>query len=192
MTQSEVVLDELRHHPRVALFITLTCGEEVTATAAQHALNNFWRRLKRAGYPVEEYVVAREWQKRGVPHYHVLLCTSAYIPNDAVIAAAWRLGYTKTMRVDAGRATYYVSKYLAKGEGATLHSSVAIRVRYNGAEVSRWWHHIGNACWRYSIRMLRACQVVKDDPAALAVISRSIWSQVWQSNRSPAIVGGYA
>jgi len=169
--------------------VTLTCADEVTAVQARSALTNFWRRLKRAGYDCSEYVVAREWQARGVPHYHILWLTDAYIANDVVIARAWRLGYTKTMRVDAGRATWYVSKYIGKGAGATVHSSVTARVKRGARGISNWWHRIGYACWRYAIRMEIACEKFGNDSAALAVVSRSIWSQVWQSASCPAVVG---
>ena len=65
MTQSEVVLDEVRLHPRRALFITLTCKGDVSAFTARRGLTNFFMRLKRGGYDVSEYVVGREFQRRG-------------------------------------------------------------------------------------------------------------------------------
>jgi hypothetical protein len=188
MTQSEVVLRYCRANPERALFVTLTCAGDVSPVAAQHGLNNFWRRLKRAGYDTSRYVVAREFQKRGVAHYHILWFTSAYIANDAVIAAAWRLGYTKTMAVDSQRASWYVSKYMGKGLGARLHASLRARVQSSAKAVVVQWHNLGIALWRYNIRMTYFIEKYNNDSGALAVASRYVWRRVVENAACPVVM----
>lgn len=180
MTQSEVVLDEVRLHPRRALFITLTCKGDVSAEKAKRSLTNFWRRLKDAGYDVSQYVVGREFQRRGVAHYHVLLFTDAYLANDKVIAPAWRIGFTTTRAIDRQRAYYFAFKYLGKGCGATLHSSVGARLLYNAREVARWWRRVGRACWRYGGKMMEVCRVLGDDSGLVAGASPGVWAMCWE------------
>lgn len=179
MTQTECVLSELRRNPRRALFITLTCKGDLTAEQAYFGLRNFFRRLKRGGYDVSEYVVGREFQRRGVAHYHILLFTNAYLANDVVIGPAWRLGFTSTKAIDEQRAYYFAFKYLGKGCGATLHSSVAVRSLYNARAVSKWWHKVGACCWRYGIRMAMICERLQDDTAAIAAYSSELWADLW-------------
>jgi hypothetical protein len=180
MTQSEVVLDEVRLHPRRALFITLTCKGDLTAEQAKRGLSNFFRRLKRDGYDVSLYVVGREFQRRGVAHYHVLLFTDAYLSNDKVIGPAWRIGFTTTRAIDRQRAYYFAFKYLGKGCGATLHSSVGARLVYNAREVARWWHRVGVACWRYGVRMGEVCRELGDDSVLIRGASRVLWVECWE------------
>lgn len=181
MTQSEVVLDEVRLHPRRALFITLTCKGDLTAEQARRGLTNFFMRLKRGGYDVSEYVVGREFQRRGVAHYHILLFTTAYLANDSVIGPAWRLGFTSTKAIDQQRAYYFAFKYLGKGCGATLHSSVGARVLYNARAVSKWWHRVGRACWRYGIAMAIFCEKLGDDSLAIGECSSGVWVRCWEA-----------
>jgi hypothetical protein len=136
-------------------------------------------RMKRSGYDVSEYIVGREYQRRGVAHYHILLFTGAYLANDTVIGPAWRLGYTKTIAIDEQRAYYFAYKYMGKGYGATLHSSVGIRSRYNAREVSKWWHKVGACCWRYGIRMEAFIMKFGDDTVRIGEYSSRLWASLW-------------
>lgn len=179
MTQTECVLSELRRNPRRALFITLTCKGTLTADQARRGLTNFFMRLKRGGYDVREYIVGREFQRRGVAHYHILLFTNAYLSNDGVIGPAWRLGFTTTRAIDEQRAYYFAYKYMGKGCGATLHSSVAVRTLYNARAVSQWWHKVGACCWRYGVRMEVFISRIGDDSLRIGEYSRRVWASLW-------------
>lgn len=100
------------------------CWMVTTTYAPQHdwkpkdiakALDCFKQWCKRRGYPVR-YTWKLELQKRGAPHYHVML----WLPHNVDcpkfdLKGWWQWGITNRIQVFAG--TKYMAKYCAKGVG---------------------------------------------------------------------------
>ncbi|MDZ7659639.1 hypothetical protein [Fodinibius sp.] len=134
-------------------FVTLTYPERYPVDREEYKsdLDTFLKRLKRAAGDVE-YLWRLEAQKRGAPHYHLLL----YIERDInlslfkkwvsqnwfeVVQRNWDIKDGKHLRAgtnckrinDFRQASYYVSKYMAKTDDEKLKN----QGRYWGA--SRGW-----------------------------------------------------
>lgn len=65
-----------------------------------------------------------EEQRRGAPHYHLLVATRAFMPHAELVAMAVRVGLGQFVNVLAIRshkaAARYVTKYVTKDAGATV------------------------------------------------------------------------
>ncbi|WP_443028756.1 rolling circle replication-associated protein [Spiroplasma sp. ChiS] len=66
--------------------------------------------IKKNKYENLKYLVAYEYQKRGVVHFHIIF--SEYIPNK-LIRKYWPYGLNKNLPVKKGT-NEFVSKYVAK------------------------------------------------------------------------------
>jgi len=94
-------------------FLTLTFAEAITDVDRAYALfYNFIRKLRRV-YPEAQYVGVVEMQKRGVPHFHIVL-SLPYI-HHSVLSRWWGHGFIfiKTVTTSSGIGAY-ISKYLGK------------------------------------------------------------------------------
>lgn len=112
--------------PKLPIFITLTYPAEwpaETATCKAH-LDAFTKRLVRR-FPHASLLWKLEYQRRGAPHYHLLLFNVPFL-NAKVVAAWWYdiVGSRRPEHLAAGTeckrargwggVMHYVSKYLAK------------------------------------------------------------------------------
>lgn len=119
MTRS--ALNDLRKQNGKCLMITLTFRDlDVPGDYATEKLNKFWTRFKRK-YDFKDYVVCREFQKRGTIHYHILIFDLVWLPFVEV-SAMWGEGYIGLTAFDNdSRAINYAVKEISKG--GLLHSS---------------------------------------------------------------------
>ena len=101
-------------NPDLISFWTLTFAQNVTdVEVANREFRKFWKRVKRR-YPDAEYIVGREFQKRGAVHFH-LLVNIEWINNEA-LEAIWGQGFVKAKAVyNRGALGIYFGKYLSKG-----------------------------------------------------------------------------
>jgi hypothetical protein len=107
-------------------FITLTWHEQwPTPTEAKRALDVFLKRMKRR-FPAASAVWKMEPQKRGMPHFHLLVFGLPYVPFQKV-SAIWhectaeasdahrRSGVDVEHKVnDDGKLQGYLAKYMSK------------------------------------------------------------------------------
>jgi hypothetical protein len=110
--------------PAAALFLTLTYPADYpNPRIAKRHLDTYMKRLRRK-FPKLAGVWRLEFQRRGAPHFHVLLFGVDYIPMDQV-QAAWGeiIGcphvFTRIESISGSRRKVmaYVSKYVAKVGG---------------------------------------------------------------------------
>jgi len=143
------------------LFITLTYGQEFPdGNASKRDLKVFIQRLKRK-YPQAAGVWRIEFQKRGAPHFHLLITNVGYIPK-ADILRAWedtiapqhrnQKGATFT-RVELVRtrrkAISYVGKYVGKRAERVEKGNGFNTVPYQTA-VGKHWGIIGKEYLPYA------------------------------------------
>jgi len=122
--------------PRLPLFLTLTYPAKWTDDAAlwKSHLDAFFKRLTRK-LPDAAAVWKLEFQKRGAPHYHLLLFNCVYL-SAKWVAEAWneiiapgdtdhlRAG-TEVRRVKTWRGVAsYAAKYMSKSEDLREHGKV--------------------------------------------------------------------
>lgn len=87
-----------------------------------------------------DYFRVVEEQRRGAPHYHLLVVTRAFLPHAELVALATRAGLGKFVNVLAVRshkaAARYVTKYVTKDAGAVVPARFRFftRSRLFGAE----------------------------------------------------------
>jgi hypothetical protein len=147
-----------------ALFVTLTYPAEYPdGKRAKRDLDRFLKRLWRK-YPSAAWIWREELQKRGAPHFHLLVLGVDFIPHGWVALAWWDVcGRISIEHLKAGtevrrvksykQCVWYVSKYLAKGEEVE-------------AELGRRWGLGG--CWRRFVGALRVFKLVRSEVANLA------------------------
>ena len=122
-----------RIHDRNVLFITLTYHENYTSSAfkAQTDLHNFLTQLRTFDRGVQ-YIWRLEYQKRGAPHFHMILFPGASYQKltrsayNLTLKSKWHLiadpnsrahakyGFDVVEISDYRKACAYLSKYLAK------------------------------------------------------------------------------
>lgn len=120
----------LYEHREGALFLTLTYGSVwPSARQAKAHLRAFLKRLKRENSALSA-IWRLEFQKRGAPHFHLMLFGVDFIPKEAV-KAKWGevvgrdywgdngdAPFTRIERMrSANGAAFYMSKYVAKAGG---------------------------------------------------------------------------
>lgn len=115
-----------------AIFVTLTYGQQWPSPAqAKVHLDSFQKRLSRA-YPDLAAIWRMEFQKRGAPHFHLLVLGVGYIDKDD-LQRMWgevigpehndqktgRFAFTRVEKMRSSNgAVYYMAKYVAKsGDG---------------------------------------------------------------------------
>lgn len=116
-----------RLEPKDCSFLTLTYPEKYPPTRiTKKHLNHFLIRLERA-FPLLAVLWRLEFQKRGAPHYHLMLYNVPYIPKEK-IQAMWgkiigfKYPFTRIERCRSHKKMMnYVSKYIAKKEDAEGH-----------------------------------------------------------------------
>lgn len=154
-----------------ATFITLTYGQEFPSpTVAKRHMDNFLKRLRRR-WLYSSGFWRFEFQKRGAPHFHLLLFGLPFVPKDT-IAKWWantiglqfqdtssgepRAPFTRIEAIRSHRkAAAYVSKYVAKcddsgfnfpayltAEGEFIHPQTG----EISQSIGRWWG-VYNALW---------------------------------------------
>lgn len=148
-----------------ALFITLTYPAEYPdGKRAKRDFFTFCKRLKRK-YPGAGWLWREELQKRGAPHYHMLVMGVDFIPYQWVASAWYEVcGRISDKHLKAGtevrrvksykHCVYYVSKYLAKED---------LEVE---AELGRRWGVGG--LWRRFIGSIRLFVYARGQAAQLA------------------------
>lgn len=154
-----------------ATFLTLTYGQSFPSpTVAKRHLDNFLKRLKRR-WSHSSGFWRFEFQKRGAPHFHLVLFGLPYLPKDTlktwwgdVIGVQyWDVSSTRPQppftRIEAikshKQAARYVSKYVAKvddsgfnflayltAEGEFVHPQTG----EISESIGRWWG-VFNAIW---------------------------------------------
>jgi hypothetical protein len=134
-----------------ALFLTLTYPAKFPdGKRAKRDLDVFLKRLARA-YPEVAGIWRIEAQKRGAPHFHLVLLGVEHIPHGWVAKAWYEVvasgdarhlqAGTEVRRVKSYQhAVHYVSKYLSKEAAAGGGADDGL------GEVGRRWGHFGN--WR--------------------------------------------
>jgi len=129
-----------RQMPNLPLFVTLTYPLEwpSTATTWKQQLDTFLKRLDRR-FPQSSAIWKLEFQKRGAPHFHLMIFGVKYI-SQHWIARAWNdivapgdekhlAAGTEVRRVRSWRGVAsYAAKYMSKAEKITGHG-----------EVGRYW-----------------------------------------------------
>lgn len=141
------------HAPRAgASFLTLTYPSEFPSPAvAKNHLRAFLERIRRH-FPAASAVWRLEFQRRGAPHFHLVVFGLPFIPKRA-IQRVWGsiIGYAKVFtRIelirDRRKLMGYASKYLAKSDGgfnidAYLHGDKFIHPQTGEitGSVGRWW-----------------------------------------------------
>jgi len=148
-----------------AVFITLTYPERFPGGAeAKRHLRALLERLRRA-YPDSSGIWRLEYQKRGAPHFHLLMYNLPYIPHDelqrwwATIIGSFVTDQLPRVRIELVKskrgAMYYASKYVAKADDAGSGSSFFIPVTYLHA--GRFWGVFNRAklplAWQFFIRI---------------------------------------
>lgn len=118
----------------VVVMVTLTSAGMVEGWVMSSELNRFMSALKKhyANKHRLNYIVAREIQKRGVYHYHIIFFDFAYIPI-ALIQRFWRLGYVWISAMKESKGVAYAVKYCTKSYGekeARLHASLEFLKEY--------------------------------------------------------------
>jgi hypothetical protein len=133
-----------------ALFVTLTYPPIYDAANAKRDREVFLKRLLRK-YPQVAGVWRMEAQKRGAPHYHLILMGVNFIPKEW-LARVWYevVGSGNPAHLKAGtqvrrvknyqHAVYYVAKYLSKPSEAFDDGDDGL------GELGRRWGHFGS--WR--------------------------------------------
>lgn len=147
MTAARLVEHRLKAEPVrwVPLMVTLTY-KDAEAWQPDH-ITDFMRRVsmwgKRAGYRLP-YVWVMELQKRGAPHYHVLLWIPARLRIPRSDSRGWWVfGATNTKRVrnSVGYVAKYASKFESKDaefpKGARIHGIGGITEREK--RIVAWW-----------------------------------------------------
>lgn len=113
-------------------FLTLTFKENIHEIA--YTNNEFNKFIKRLNYHIHhtkkallKYIATWEKQKRGAIHYHIILFSFPYIPQNT-LATIWGNGFIKINKIDVdsvenrGR---YVSKYFDKDLDLKEHKQKA-------------------------------------------------------------------
>lgn len=142
------------------LFLTLTFPDPVDCRQARRCLDSWAKRMRRR-FPMFAAVWRIELQKRGVPHFHLLIWGCPFLPVSDV-RELWRdvIGYEGPHTVQIGitqprgwrAVAAYVSKYMAKPQdGAEMAESVLSAgfldpVTYLTAIEGRSWGVIGRDC----------------------------------------------
>jgi len=109
----------------VPIFVTLTYGAEYPEPLeTKKHLKAWWRRISSA-HPDYFAVWKLEFQKRGAPHYHLLVYSKKGRPRickDFLKESWWQATKTKNLRTEVKRlrshrgGVWYATKYLAKTE----------------------------------------------------------------------------
>ncbi|MDM7320290.1 MAG: hypothetical protein P3W91_001010 [Fervidobacterium sp.] len=101
-------------------FVTLTLRDErVESTITKDVISDFIKKLKCRSVEIAGYIWAKELQRRGVVHYHVVLLTLDKL-RHAVVEEAWRKGFVWVQRVVTSndkmvrKIVGYVFKYINK------------------------------------------------------------------------------
>lgn len=149
-----------------SVFLTLTYGQEFPSPqAAKRHLDNFLKRIRRHYANVSGYW-RFEFQKRGAPHFHLLLFNLPFVPKDIikrwwakVVGVQFWDTSTKKAKPPFTRieflkshthASRYVAKYVAKVDGANCGFNVAAYLTDKGefihpvsgencGSIGRWW-----------------------------------------------------
>lgn len=149
-----------------SVFLTLTYGQAFPSPSeAKRHLDNFLKRIRRH-YENVSGIWRMEFQKRGAPHFHIILFNLPFVPKT-VIKRWWGkvVGMefwdysTETptqpfTRIEFLRshthASRYVSKYVAKVDGSDCGFNIAAYLTENGSflhpvtgedsgSIGRWW-----------------------------------------------------
>mgnify|MGYP001450486002 CR=1 FL=1 len=154
-----------------ALFVTLTYPAEYPdGKRAKRDLDRFLKRLWRK-YPSAAWIWREELQKRGAPHFHLLVLGVDFIPHGWIAYVWWDVcgrisiehlkAGTEVRRVKSYKhCVYYVSKYLAKDEEEE-------------ADLGRRWGYGG--CWRSFVGALRVFKLARFEIANLARVLDGIY-----------------
>lgn len=130
-------------------FVTLTFSFPVTPLWAKASLKRFLARL-RYHYPEVSGIWRVEPQKRGAPHFHLILLNLPYV-EQAILQNVWTectqearsIVHVTLIRSVRGL-TYYVSKYIAKVEAQEKLASLD----YQPYPQNSVWHWTGRH-WGY-------------------------------------------
>lgn len=142
-----------RNDRRVArpLFVTLTYPAAFpTMRASKRDLDVFGKRIRRK-YPQASYFWRLEPQRRGAPHYHLIVFGVDFIPKTWLSRAWFEVVGTKdpvhlkagtqVKRIRSWRGVWsYASKYLAKVEGEVVNEETG---EVLGDEWGRHWGIVG-------------------------------------------------
>lgn len=130
-------------------FMTLTFSENFpdVATAKRH-LRTFFKRIQRIA-PEVVAIWKLEFQRRGAPHFHLLLLNWHYI-DQARLLSMWqdvckdkniRHLDIRTVHGDKQRALRYIAKYMRK---KGLFTNDAYLAAYPESTIGRFWGVMGN------------------------------------------------
>lgn len=108
---------ELQAHP-YSSFLTLTYSREhLPAQPVRKHLSRFMRYLRRRIGAVRFFGVAELGEKRGRPHYHVILFgVPATFEMEDACRKAWKKGFVQLKEVRDTGAADYVCKYILKSQ----------------------------------------------------------------------------
>lgn len=149
-----------------SVFLTLTYGQEFPSPRdAKRHLDNFLKRIRRHYANVSGYW-RFEFQKRGAPHFHLLLFNLPFVPKDVIKrwwgkvvgVQFWDTSSKKAIppftRIEFLKshthASRYVAKYVAKVHGANCGFNVGAYLTDTGEfihpqtgivgeSIGRWW-----------------------------------------------------
>lgn len=152
------------------LFITLTYPRNFPdGNKAKRDLQTFLKRLFRA-YPDAAGIWKMEPQKRGAPHFHLIILGVSFIPHEWVAESWFEVVGSRDIRHFASgtevrrvqnyqHAVHYVSKYLAKPTESYADGDGL-------GEVGRRWGKFG--CWRSHLGELISWALTPRESAKLS------------------------
>ena len=170
------------------LFITLTYPSRFpNGRQAKRDLDVFWKRFVRV-YPAAACIWKLEPQKRGAPHFHLIVLGVEFIPHEWIAKAWYEVVGSRDIRHFAAgtevrrvksyqHAVHYVSKYIAK-ETAIKGDNAGDSL----GEVGRRWGHLGD--WHSHLGELVSFALDNKGAARLArVLDRKRLAQARQANK---------
>lgn len=128
----DILINNLNEHSSM---LTLTYKENITDY--QLSLNEFNKFIKRLAYYIDEkveYIAAKELQKRGAIHYHIVFFNEKiYNLNNDILSNIWKQGFTYFKRITVfddftiDKISNYLGKYLtdySKGQMIELNKQM--------------------------------------------------------------------
>jgi len=101
-------------------FLTLTFASDISLSEAYKNLKRFFEHLRRTRYSNVRYIAVVEWQRRGVPHFHILIWgVPSYVVQEERstrnLQRIWLRGYLDIRPSDGSpKLATYMAKYLFK------------------------------------------------------------------------------
>lgn len=113
---SRILLESMLHHSSV--FVTLTYNDEnlpPNGSVLPEHLKNFWKRLRRAIYPLTiRYFACGEYgEETKRPHYHAAIFGLSPL-DEKIIGKCWPFGFIHVGDITI-QSAQYISKYIQKG-----------------------------------------------------------------------------